>query len=198
MLSSAAMPGRYPGSPHAKPVRRHGAIVAVMAGDQPAARRASDGPPGAIRPIAAAVIRAGDRLLVWEDHDPATGEVVCVPLAGGIEFGETGAEAVARELVEEIGRAPSAVRFLGFLEDIFDWNGQRRHELWVVYDVELAGDDLSQAGEVVVREDDGTSYVARWRGLDEFRSSARLGPDGLLELIVERQPRRTDAHRPCG
>jgi 8-oxo-dGTP pyrophosphatase MutT (NUDIX family) len=150
------------------------------------AHRVTEGEPGAIRPIAAAVIRDGDRLLVWEDHDPATGEVVCVPLAGGIEFGETGAEAIARELREEIGQTPSAATFLGAFEDIFDWNGRRRHELYLVYDVELAGDDLSQAEEVVVHEDDGTSYVARWRGLDELHGpTGRLVPDGLLQLLED-------------
>lgn len=153
-----------------------------MTEDVPA-QRVSDGRPGAIRPIAAAVIRDGDRLLVWEDHDPATGDVVCVPLAGGIEFGETGAEAIARELQEEIGENPARVAFLGFLEDIFDWNGRRRHELWVIYDVELAGDGLAGRDEVVVHEDDGTTYLARWRRLDELRGPARLVPAGLLELI---------------
>jgi len=53
-------------------------------------QRVSAGVAGAIRPIASAVIRAGERILVWEDLNPATGEVVAVPLAGGIEFGETG------------------------------------------------------------------------------------------------------------
>jgi ADP-ribose pyrophosphatase YjhB (NUDIX family) len=154
-----------------------------MTDDVPAARRVTDGRTGTIRPIAAAVIRDGGRLLVWEDHDPATGEVVCVPLAGGIEFGETGAEAIARELQEEIGRAPAHVAFLGFFEDIFEWNGRRRHELWLVYDVELAGEGVAGLDEVVVQEDDGSSYVARWRPLDEFRGSARLVPDGLLELV---------------
>jgi ADP-ribose pyrophosphatase YjhB (NUDIX family) len=144
----------------------------------------SDGPAGAIRPVAAAVIRDGERLLVWEDHDPATGAVVSVPLAGGIEFGETGAEAITRELAEEIGRVPASVSFLGLFEEVFDWNRQRRHELWLVYDVELAGDGLGHLDEVVVREDDGTAYVARWRTLDELRGPARrLVPDGLLDLI---------------
>ncbi len=46
--------------------------------------RVSSGWDGAIRPIAAAVIRDGDRIPVWEDHDPITSEVVSVPLAGGI------------------------------------------------------------------------------------------------------------------
>jgi ADP-ribose pyrophosphatase YjhB (NUDIX family) len=144
----------------------------------------SDGPAGAIRPVAAAVIRDGERLLVWEDHDPATGAVVSVPLAGGIEFGETGAEAITRELAEEIGRVPASVSFLGLFEEVFEWNRQRRHELWLVYDVELAGDGLGHLDEVVVREDDGTAYLARWRTLDELRGPARrLVPDGLLDLI---------------
>jgi ADP-ribose pyrophosphatase YjhB (NUDIX family) len=154
-----------------------------MADATPAARRVTRGAPGTIRPIAAAVIRDGDRLLVWEDCDPATGTVVCVPLAGGIEFGETGAEAIVRELQEEIGRTPERVAFLALFEDIFDWNGQRRHELWLVYDVALAGEDLARLDEVVVREDDGSAYLARWRGLDELGGPARLVPDGLLEVI---------------
>ena len=154
--------------------------------------RVSDGPADAIRPVAAAVIRDGDRLLVWEDHDPATGAIVSVPLAGGIEFGETGAEAIARELREEIGQVPSAVSFLGLFEDIFDWNGRRRHELWLAYVVVLAGAGLGHLDEVVVHEDDGTSYAARWRRIDELRGPAhRLVPEGLLELITE-HPTRED------
>jgi ADP-ribose pyrophosphatase YjhB (NUDIX family) len=155
-----------------------------MPGTAPPEHRVSDGPAGAIRPVAAAVIRDGERLLVWEDHDPATGAVVSVPLAGGIEFGETGADAITRELAEEIGRVPASVSFLGLFEEVFDWNRRRRHELWLVYDVELPGDGLGHLDEVVVREDDGTAYLARWRTLDELRDPARrLVPDGLLDLI---------------
>lgn len=146
--------------------------------------RVSEGPADRIRPIAAAVIRSGDRILVWEDLNPATGEVVAVPLAGGIEFGESGEAAVRRELLEEIGAAASAVRYLGTIEDIFDWNGRKRHELHLVYDVELADDRFHELDEVEV-DDDGEHYVARWRPLSEFRTGARLVPDGLLALIED-------------
>jgi ADP-ribose pyrophosphatase YjhB (NUDIX family) len=156
-----------------------------MAGDAPATHRVTHGAPGTIRAIAAAVIRAGDRLLVWEDHDPSTGAVVAVPLAGGIEFGETGAEAIARELGEEVGQAPARADFLGFFEELYTWNGQRRHELWLVYDVELAGAGLAHLDEVVVHEDDGSSYLARWRTLEELRGPVRLVPEGLLELLQD-------------
>ena len=147
--------------------------------------RVSRGLLAAIRPIAAAVIRDGDRILVWDDHDPTTGEVVAVPLAGGIEFGETGAQAIARELGEEIGATPARTRYLGLLEDIFDWAGQKRHELYLIYDVELAERVVYDRAEIQVTEPDGTSYPARWRRIDEFRTSARLVPEGLLDLIEQ-------------
>jgi ADP-ribose pyrophosphatase YjhB (NUDIX family) len=175
-----------PARRHAQGDREDGVPTGILhrVADEPSSpRRVSEGLVGAIRPIAAAVIREGDRLLVWEDYDPASGEVVCVPLAGGIEFGETGAEAITRELEEEIGQRPSRVVYLGLLEDIFDWNGQKRHELYLVFDVELEDTSLAGRAEVVVTQDDGTSYRARWRHLDEFRRSARLVPDGLLDLV---------------
>lgn len=166
-----------------------------MADGQSAARRArvSTGPVGVVRPIAAAVIRDGSQILVWDDYNPATGEVVSVPLAGGIEFGETGEQAIARELAEEIRATPTRIQFLGLLEDIFDWAGQKRHELFLVYDVKLADQTVYDAKEVEVLEPDGTTYAARWRSLAEFRSGARLVPDGLLDLISEaEQPRAGD------
>jgi ADP-ribose pyrophosphatase YjhB (NUDIX family) len=145
--------------------------------------RVSAGWVGAIRPIAAAVIRDRDRILVWEDQNPATGEVVAVPLAGGIEFGETGAEATRRELHEEIGATATRVDYLGLIEDIFDWNGNQRHELYLIYDVDLADRHLYEVEELEVDEGSGDVYRARWRPLSEFAESARLVPDGLLELI---------------
>jgi ADP-ribose pyrophosphatase YjhB (NUDIX family) len=140
---------------------------------------------GTIRPLAAAVICQADRILVWEDYDPSSGEVVTVPLAGGIEFGETGEQAIARELGEEIGAIPRHIRFLGVIEDIFEWAGIKRHELYFIYQVDLQCQEVFEAEELTVTESDGTSYVARWRPLTEFRGSARLVPDGLLELIEQ-------------
>jgi ADP-ribose pyrophosphatase YjhB (NUDIX family) len=136
-----------------------------------------------IRPIAAAVICEADRILVWEDYDPSTGEVVAVPLAGGIEFGETGEQAIARELGEEIGAIPRRIRFLGLIEDIFQWAGKKRHELYLIYQVDLENQEAFEREQLTVTEPDGTSYVARWRPLSEFRGSARLVPEGLLELV---------------
>jgi ADP-ribose pyrophosphatase YjhB (NUDIX family) len=145
--------------------------------------RVSRGLADVMRPIAAAVIRNGDRILVWDDHDPITGEVVAVPLAGGIEFGETGAEAIAREVGEEIGATPTRIDYLALFEDIFVWAGKKRHELYLVFDVDVAERAVYEAEEIPVVEPDGIAYSACWRRLAEFESSARLVPTGLDQLI---------------
>jgi len=137
-----------------------------------------------IWPIAAAVIRDGERILVWEDYDPSTGEVVAVPLAGGIEFGETGAQAIRRELAEEIGATTTRVEYLGLIEEIFEWNGAQRHELYLIYDVDLADPNFYAMEEVEVDEGKGDVYCARWRPLSDFMDSARLVPDGLLDFVA--------------
>jgi 8-oxo-dGTP pyrophosphatase MutT (NUDIX family) len=112
-----------------------------------------------------------------------TGSIAYVPLAGGIEFGETGAEAVVRELDEEIGARATRTRYLGACEDIFQWAGKRRHEVYLVYDVELADRRIYDRDAIEVVEDDGSAYLAHWRLIDEFGPNARLVPDGLLELL---------------
>jgi 8-oxo-dGTP pyrophosphatase MutT (NUDIX family) len=145
--------------------------------------RTTKGPSGRIRPLVAAIIREDDRILVWDDLDPSTGEVVAVPIAGGIEFGETSAEAVQREVEEELGCRPASFRFLGVLEDVFEWSGKRRHELWFVYDIELPDHSLQEREQIVIVEPDGDAYAARWRELSEFDGGTRLVPKGLLELI---------------
>jgi 8-oxo-dGTP pyrophosphatase MutT (NUDIX family) len=145
--------------------------------------RTTEGPPGSIRPLVAAVIRDGNRILVWDDLDPSTGEVVAVPIAGGIEFGETSAEAVQREVEEELGCRPASCRFLGVLEDVFEWSGKKRHELWFVYDIDLSDRAPYEREQIVIVEPDGDAYAARWRELTEFDGGARLVPTGLLELI---------------
>jgi ADP-ribose pyrophosphatase YjhB (NUDIX family) len=146
--------------------------------------RTSTGPSGRIRPLVGAVIRDGERILVWTDVDPSSGEAVAVPIAGGIEFGETSADAVRREVEEELGSRPAEVRFLGVLEDVFEWAGQPRHELWLVYDVELSDRTVYERDEITIVEPDGETYAARWRDLREFESGGRLVPTGLLDLIV--------------
>ncbi len=91
-----------------------------------------------IRPIAICVCRDGERILVAEGHDSVKKQIFYRPLGGTIEFGEHGEEAVRREFQEEIGAELDEVRYLGMLENIFTYEGNRGHEIVLVYDGRLA------------------------------------------------------------
>ena len=57
----------------------------------------------AIRAKAVCVCRQGDRILVNAAADTVKGETFYGPLGGGVEFGERAADAIRREMFEEIG-----------------------------------------------------------------------------------------------
>jgi 8-oxo-dGTP pyrophosphatase MutT (NUDIX family) len=139
---------------------------------------------GRIRPIALCVLRRGDAILVFEGHDPVGGETFYRPLGGGIEFGETGAAAAARELREEIGADLVGLRPLGTLENIFTHRGRRWHELVLLYEGAFADPALYDRDTFEVNDD--PPVTASWQPIADFRAARRtLYPDGLLDLLDE-------------
>ena len=94
-------------------------------------------PPRIVRPIALAIIRHRDRLLVFRGEDRLKPEVFYRPLGGGIEFGETAESAVRREIREEIGAELTNVRLIGALENLFTLNGGPGHEIALLFEAEF-------------------------------------------------------------
>ena len=95
---------------------------------------------------------------------------------GHIEFGETGREALVREVKEELGVESSTGAFLGALENSFMQNGKPHAEINLVYELELA-DDASGGNPVSC--EDWIEFV--WHDLDDL-DSANLLPGGFRAL----------------
>lgn len=95
-----------------------------------------------IRVVALGVVRRdGDdceELLVERHRDSESGEPFYRPLGGGVEFGEHSEEALRREFREELGVALENVSYLETYEDVFTHEGRTEHEVWRLYEADLA------------------------------------------------------------
>jgi 8-oxo-dGTP pyrophosphatase MutT (NUDIX family) len=138
-----------------------------------------------IRPLALAVIRRGEELLVFEAFDTVKRERFARLLGGGIEFGERAEEALRREFREELGAELESVRLLGLLENIFTYEGRPYHELVLVYEAGFVDETLYGHDTFVVLDDPDVPGV--WRSPAVLAAAGiPLYPDGLAELLEPR------------
>ena len=140
-----------------------------------------------IRALALGIVWRGgdsDEFLVCEFHDQITGEPFYRPLGGGIEFWERAQHALRREFREELGAELVDARYMATLENIFVHEGQRGHEIVLLYQAALADPSLYERETLQVNEN-GQILTARWMALHEFQNGGPpLYPDGLPELLA--------------
>lgn len=143
--------------------------------------------PNPIRPIAICVFRHDGRILAAEGYDSIKHQTFYRPLGGAIEFGESSADTIAREMTEELGAAVVGLRFLGAVENIFTYNGQTGHEIVMVYDGAFADPAYYTMQVVAGVEDDGLSFRAVWVNLADCADPAAppVYPTGLRELLAK-------------
>jgi 8-oxo-dGTP pyrophosphatase MutT (NUDIX family) len=140
--------------------------------------------PGKVRATAICLIQHADRLLVTEYHDEVKCNTYYRPLGGAIEFGEYGSETVVRELMEEIDAKVENIRYLGTVENIFISNGQKGHQIMLVYSGDLTDRGFYDKPVLLAHEDDGQEFKAVWMPIKEFRQGrAIIYPDGILDLL---------------
>ncbi len=134
-----------------------------------------------IRNIAVCVFRRGDRILVVPGYDDVKKERFYRPLGGAVEFGELAADALRREIREELGLEIQNPVRLGVIENRFEYRGQRCHEVVFVFDASFA-DPAVYAMRSLPTCEPGWDGPAEWLDLSKPRS-APLYPSGLEELL---------------
>lgn len=141
--------------------------------------------PNIIRPIVICVFQHNGCILAAEGHEPLKGQAFYRPLGGGIEFGEYSADAIKREISEELGTAVVGLRYLGTIENVFAYNGQTGHEIVMVYDGSFADRSLYEQPFIEALENDGSLFRAVWVNLSDCAKPGAppLYPTGLLEML---------------
>ena len=97
---------------------------------------------------------------------------------GHIEFGETGAEALVREVREEMGVESTAREFLGCCEHRFNQHGKPHAEINLIFSLEIPSVAL---GQTVPSCEDWIAF--EWMPIGELASSA-VEPAALRACVL--------------
>lgn len=106
-----------------------------------------------MRPVAFCLLEHNDRLLLqefWHEHDHYT---FYRPPGGGIEHGERAADAMRRELQEELDARVSEPEFITVLENIFEYGGETRHEIVFLYRATVLDARVTAAEAVILTDE---------------------------------------------
>jgi ADP-ribose pyrophosphatase YjhB (NUDIX family) len=137
-----------------------------------------------IRVKALAVIYNKSRThhVICQGYDKSKQQTYHRSLGGSVELGEPAAQAVVREIREELGATLADVRLLGVLENIFSIDGELGHEVDFIFEGRL------EEGDVVPLE--GGTYLdvdvpmrVEWRPVEDAELSVPLYPEGVRLLM---------------
>ncbi len=121
-----------------------------------------------MRPVAFCLLEHDNRLLLqefWHEHENYT---FYRPPGGGIEHGERAAEAMRRELREELDARVSEPEFITVLENIFDYGGVTKHEIVFLYRATMLDARVTTATEVILTDE--IPHRAVWVPLQQLQA----------------------------
>lgn len=103
-------------------------------------------------------------------------------VGGGVEVGETHAQAVIREVREELGASIRDLTYVDVVESIYSINGREGHEIVFVYTGRLDPEPARHSAELV--EADGSVLPVVWRPLDDTDEPLPLYPAAAAALVA--------------
>ena len=139
-------------------------------------------PAPRLRAVALGIAWRGPRLLMSAVTRDDGRRIGWRPLGGGVEFGETSREAVAREMAEELGARFRPTRLLGVLETIYEHHGAPGHEVVFAWEGVMDDPGLAEAEAFTMVDGPFADHV-EWRDPAALGADEPLLPDGLAALL---------------
>lgn len=135
-----------------------------------------------IRVTALGLVRRKNEILVTEGIDAVSGTKFYRFPGGGIEFWENSEQALKREFLEELNAEILSSKYLGIIENIFEFEGEKKHELILLYEINLPK-RFYESTEVELNEN-GAIGKALWIDKEYFLNKNKiLYPVGINEYL---------------
>lgn len=121
-----------------------------------------------IRTNSLVIIKKNNLLLSQKGVDQKSGEIFYRLLGGGIEFGEHSRETLTREIKEELNATIINEKFLCVIENVFEFNFKKYHEITFLYSGDLLEKNLYN--EINIKIFDKDDKYTDWVSIDEIKS----------------------------
>lgn len=140
---------------------------------------------GKTRNKAVCIVRHENKLLLIDTHAPHDKNFrVCVPVGGGINFGEHSKDAAARETLEEIDAVVVNLKLLMVIENMFSYDGTDYHEIVFAYEGDFEDESLYLKEEIQGVESTGLEFKCSWVDLDMIKlGEIPFFPTQLLDVL---------------
>jgi len=88
------------------------------------------------------IIEQGRKLLLCKSYDNVKKEIFFRFVGGTVNFGKKSEEALRREIRGELNSEIENLKFITVIENIFTYEGRKKHEICFLYKGDLARKDL--------------------------------------------------------
>ncbi|TNE62137.1 MAG: NUDIX domain-containing protein [Bacteroidetes bacterium] len=137
-----------------------------------------------MRAVALCLLEHQNRVLLqefWHEHEHYH---FYRPPGGGIEFGERAADAIRRELREELDAEVSEPAFVRVMENIFEYGGELKHEIVFLFRATVLDPRVTGVPEVQLIDNTYT-FRAVWKPVHELlREEVVLYPVALRSQLA--------------
>jgi ADP-ribose pyrophosphatase YjhB (NUDIX family) len=139
-----------------------------------------------IRVVAIAIARRDGHLLAVEVLDDDGTLKGWRPPGGGVKFMELAADALKREIREELG---CEIRIEGspeIYENLYHHHEANGHEIIFAYHISIPEKAIYARNRFTIKEDGGSTHFAEWVEVDRFLTGRdTLYPAGLAERLLK-------------
>lgn len=105
-------------------------------------------------------------------------------VGGRIEIGENSADTIKREIKEELGKEIEITGYISTIENFFEIEGAKYHEIMFVHKVEFANEE-DKSIEYPLKNIEGKEYL-RYEWLDVNKiDEYPLWPKAIVEILKE-------------